>query len=110
MAKLLGSRPAEPTTWLLARNRTWDEGRRGDSRVVYATTGQTSPVKRRCAAMQGDRRRKDARSGEGVNPCFYAYLTGPAVDSGPQAWTCSASATVLATRATALYVDSSGLS
>ena len=46
----------------------------------------------------------------GVNHCFHAYLTRPAVDSGPQAWTCSASATVLATRATALYVDSSGLS
>ena len=53
---------------------------------------------------------KDARSGEGVNQCFHPYVTRPAVDSGPQAWTCSASATVLATRATALYVDSSGLS
>ena len=53
---------------------------------------------------------KRRSSGKGVNHCFHAYLIPPAVDSGPQAWTCSASATVLATRATAWYVDSSGLS
>jgi hypothetical protein len=46
----------------------------------------------------------------GRQPLFPRLPDPSRVDSGPQAWTCSASATVLATRARALYVDSSGLS